>query len=228
MVQLRRRSAAASSPVSLWMIFRPGSRRTFEESVLKLTVGRIDSKRWTRWVVALGLAAALPACAAAPPVITGRHAAEIVLPDEPEALIQMRRQGCATEPCPIYAVSIFSDGTAVYDGRANVGVIGRRQARLPAGDLSALISALDAMDFLDSATNCCVCPEAADQRLITLDYRPGSVTKTVLHDQRCSKAPPAFSALEKEIDLSTGAGRLASLPAHSDIALGSTANPSKR
>jgi hypothetical protein len=173
-------------------------------------------------------AAALPACAASPPLVNGRHAAEIVLPDEPEALIQMRRQGCASDPCPIYAVSIFSDGTAVYDGRANVGVIGRRHARLSAGDLSALISTLDAMDFLDSASNCCVCPDAVDPSLVTLDYRPGAVTKTVQHDQRCSKAPPAFSALEKEIDLSTGAGRLASLPTRSDIALGSTAGSRKR
>ena len=171
---------------------------------------------------------ALPACATTAPVVAGRHAAEVVLPDEPEALIQMRKQGCASEACPIYAVSIFPDGTGVYDGRANVGVIGRRSVRLAAGDLSALISAIDAMDFLDSATNCCVCPDAADQRLVTLDYRPGSVTKTVQHDERCSKAPPAFSALEKAIDRSTGAGRLASLPVRSDVALRSVTRPSKQ
>ena len=188
-------------------------------------------KRRTRCLPALPalvLAAVIPACAAPPPVVNGNHAAEIVLPDEPEALIQMRRQGCATEPCPIYAVSIFPDGTAMYDGRANVGVIGRRQARLAPGDLSALITAIDAMDFLDSASNCCVCPEAENPSLVTLDYRPASVTKTVQHDQRCRTAPAAFSALEKEIDRSTGAGRLASVPVRSDIALGSTATPAKR
>ena len=36
---------------------------------------------------------ALPACATTAPVVAGRHAAEVVLPDEPEALIQMRKQG---------------------------------------------------------------------------------------------------------------------------------------
>jgi len=185
-------------------------------------------ERRRRWLPAIVIAAALPACAAVPPVVNGRHAAEIVLPDEPDALIQMRRQGCVDEPCPIYSVSIFPDGTAVYDGRANVGVIGRRPVRLASGDLSALISSIDAMNFLDSALDCCVCPEAADPNLVTLDYRPGPVIKTVQHDQRCAKAPAAFSALEKEIDLSTGAGRLASLPARSDVALGSTATPPKR
>jgi Domain of unknown function (DUF6438) len=183
-------------------------------------------RRW-RWLPAMAMAAALPACAAAPPIVAGRHAAEISLPDEPEALIQMRRQGCASEPCPIYAVSIFPDGTAVYDGRANVGVIGRRPIRLTPGDLSALLSAIDAMHFLDSANDCCVCPDAVEKDMVILDYRPGSVSKTVQHDQRCPKAPPAFSALEKEIDVSTGAARLASLPTRGDIALESAASSLK-
>ena len=185
-------------------------------------------KRRRRWLPAIVMAVALPACAAVPPVVNGRHADEMVLADEPDALIQMRRQGCVDEPCPIYSVSIFPDGTAIYDGRANVGVIGRRAGHLASGDLSMLISTIDAMDFLDSALDCCVCPEGADPKLVTLDYRPGSVTKTVQHDQRCSKAPAALSALEKQIDLSTGAGRLASVPAGRDIALGSTASPPKR
>ncbi len=186
-------------------------------------------RRW-RWIAAVVVivAGALPACAEAPPVVRGRHAAEMVLPDEPDALIQMRRQGCADAPCPVYAVSIFPDGTAVYDGRANVGVIGRRKARLAPRDLSALISAIDAMDFLDSADNCCVCPDAADPSLVVLDYRPGSVTKTVQHDQRCPKAPPAFAALERQIDLTTGAGHLTSSPPRRDIALGSATRPSRR
>jgi hypothetical protein len=84
------------------------------------------------------------------------------------------------------------------------------------------------MHFLDSANDCCVCPETTDQNLVTLDYRPGVVSKTVVHDQRCSKAPPALTALEKEIDRRTGAGRLASLPTPRDIALGSGASSPKR
>jgi hypothetical protein len=164
------------------------------------------------WAVAIFLGAALEACAAAPPVVVGRHAEELQLADRPEALIQMRRQGCAGEPCPIYAVSIFPDGSALYEGRANVGVIGQKRLSVTAGDLCKLINAIDAMGFLDSARDCCVCPESAERRPVTIDYRPGSVTKTVLHDQGCPRAPPALSALEQLIDRSTGAGRLAFRP----------------
>lgn len=185
-------------------------------------------KRRRGWFAAIVLAVALPACAVAPPVIVGPHAVQTALPEETDALIQMRRQGCTAEPCPVYGVSIFPDGTAIYDGRVNVGVIGRRRVQLAAGASNALITAIDGMDFLDSADGCCVCPNIADQGLVTLDYRPGTVTKTVLHDQRCSKAPPTFSALEEEIDRSTGAGRLASLPVRSDVAMGSAASPPKR
>jgi hypothetical protein len=173
------------------------------------------------WLTAIIVASAVPACAAAPPVVVGSHAAELELADQPDALIQMRRRGCVREPCPIYAVSIFSDGSAVYEGRANVGVIGRKPLQVTAGDLCALINAIDAMDFLDSADDCCVCPDSGEQRLVTVDYRPGAVTKTVLHDQRCSRAPPALSALEQQIDRSTGAGRLASLPVASAATRGS-------
>jgi hypothetical protein len=163
-------------------------------------------------IVASAVASALSACAAAPPVVVGRHADELELAEQPDALIQMRRQGCPRERCPIYSVSIFPDGSAIYEGQANVGVIGRKRLRVSAAQLSALINAIDAMDFLDSAENCCVCPDTGAQRLVILDYRPGAVTKTVRHDQLCPRAPPALSSLEQQIDRSTAAGRLASLP----------------
>ena len=129
------------------------------------------------------------------------------MPDMPDALIQMRRAGCATEPCPSYALSIFADGTVTYDGRANVAVLGQRRAKVSPAQVSGLISAIDAMHFLDSAERCCVCPDGAASRLVILDYRPGSAQKTVLHDEACPSAPPAIGALEQAIDRTTGAER---------------------
>jgi hypothetical protein len=162
---------------------------------------------------------ALSACASGHAVMVGRHRDDISLPDEPGALIQMRRNGCPDQPCPVYSVSIFSDGTAVYDGRANVGVIGRRPLKVSAGEMCALITTLDTMDFLDSAQNCCVCPDAAAPSTVTLDYRPGMVAKTVVHDRRCATAPPGLAGLEKQIDSATGAGRLAWSPVPGGVAL---------
>lgn len=172
-----------------------------------------------RWWPALAGIVVWAACASGHLAMVGRQQGEISLPDEPGALIQMRRNGCPDEPCPVYSVSIYSDGAATYDGRANVGVVGRRALRVQPADVSALISALDAMDFLDSAENCCICPEVTALGTVTLDYRPGAVAKTVLHDPRCPSAPPAFSGLEAQIDRATGAGRLAFLPVQRGVAL---------
>src|SRR5580692_5829459 len=85
------------------------------------------------------------------------------LASTPDALIQMRRGGCPPGLCPVYSVSIFLDGTVAYDGQANVAVVGHRSAKLSAGRLNELLSQLEAMDFLDSAEQCCVCPDAAER-----------------------------------------------------------------
>jgi hypothetical protein len=161
---------------------------------------------------------ALAACASDHSVLVGRQEHEISVPDEPGALIQMRKNGCPDEACPVYGVAIFPDRAVVYDGRANVGVIGRRSLKLRPQDLDALISALDSMDFLDAPDNCCVCAKTAAMSAVTLDYRPGTVAKTVIHDQRCGKAPATFSALERQIDRATGAERLAALRAPGKMA----------
>ena len=126
------------------------------------------------------------------------------MPDVPDALIQMRRAGCAFDKCPVYSVSIFGDGTVAYDGRLNVGVVGTRKGKISPDQLNQLISALDSMDFLDLPPEGCVCSDATGQQMVTLDYRPGSVQKTVIHDSGCWSAPPAMAMLEQSIDRTAG------------------------
>jgi hypothetical protein len=123
----------------------------------------------------------------------------------PDSLVQMRRGGCPPDTCPVYSVSIYLDGTVAYDGRANVGVIGRRTAKVSAERLSDLLSQIEAMDFMDSSEQCCVCPDAIEgAHRVILDYRPGSTYKTVLHDDACRSAPAAMSAIERSIDQAAG------------------------
>jgi hypothetical protein len=117
----------------------------------------------------------------------------------------MRRGGCPPDTCPVYSVSIYLDGTVVYDGRANVGVIGRRTAKVSAEHLNDLLSQIEVMDFMDSSEQCCVCPDAVEgAHRVILDYRPGSTYKTVLQDDACSSAPAAMSAIERSIDQAAG------------------------
>lgn len=157
-------------------------------------------------VLAALLAAAAFGCAHNRASATGQGAEQLT--SAPDALIQMRRGGCPPDVCPVYSIAVFLDGTIAYDGQANVAVLGHRTAKLSAEALPALLAQIESMDFLDSSEQCCVCPDQTDgAHLVIVDYRPGSAVKTVLHDESCRSAPPAFGALEKAIDRAAGAER---------------------
>jgi hypothetical protein len=129
------------------------------------------------------------------------------LPERPAALVQMRRAGCASGGCPAYGLSIFADRTVVYDGAANVPVTGERRAVITPEQLRALQLSIETTHFLDSTDECCVCPDQRPKRYVVLDYRPGLIHKTVVHDPDCAAAPSAITALERLIDGMTGAAR---------------------
>ena len=74
------------------------------------------------------------------------------------------------------------------------------------------------MHFLDTPDECCVCPDDRPPNPVTLDYRPGTVGKTIIHDQRCATAPVALSAFESQIDRVTAAERFTALPARNEVA----------
>jgi hypothetical protein len=122
----------------------------------------------------------------------------------PDALIQMRRNGCVGQPCPVYGLSIFLDGTVVYEGQANVRISGRRTWRVPPDKINELISAFEAVGFLDTPEQAGVCPDAQRTAMVILDYRPGRCEKTVIHDDRCPSAPSNLSRLEATIDRLSG------------------------
>ena len=73
-------------------------------------------------------------CACNKATATGQGAEQLA--SRPDALIQMRRGGCPPGVCPVYSVAIFLDGTVVYDGQANVAVLGHRTAKLSAERLN--------------------------------------------------------------------------------------------
>jgi len=147
------------------------------------------------------------------------------MPENPEALIQMRRGACAPDLCSVYSVSIFTDGTVAYDGRANVSVVGQRRGKMSADRLSELISTIETMGFLDLPASGCVCSSGTGRQMVTVDYRPGSVQKTVIHDSGCWSAPPALGALEAAIDRATGVDQWVAPPTAAKAPVGEGTAP---
>jgi hypothetical protein len=167
-------------------------------STVKMMASMSRAQRWLAGLLVAAAVAALGGCAGSKAAAAGQQAQQLA--EAPDALIQMRRGGCPPNRCPVYGVSIFMDGTVVYEGRVNVGVVGQRSAKLPPGRLSELIAAIEAMDFMDIPEGSYVCADDAGAHLTILDYRPGSVEKTVLHDEACGAGPVALRALERAID----------------------------
>jgi hypothetical protein len=125
------------------------------------------------------------------------------LADVPGAMIQMRRTGCVTGQCPVYSVAILPDRTVVYDGET----AGARRKSISPEQMRELQLAIEKMHFLDSTEECCLCPSKPGGRYVVLDYSPGFVRKTVVHDEDCPSAPPAMGALEHLIERTTGVGQ---------------------
>lgn len=152
------------------------------------------------------MVAALAGCASSPAQTTCMKQLA-AMTDSPDAIVQLRRAGCSPGACPIFSVSVFLDGTVVYEGRSNVAVVGQRRATLTPEQISQLIVAMQEAHFLDNPDNCCSCPGADQSNLVVIDYRPGHVQKTVIHDQACESAPLAMNTLTSTIERLTAVER---------------------
>jgi hypothetical protein len=159
-------------------------------------------------------AAALVWLAAAGGCATTRPSGPTVddaLSARPEALIQLRNDGCDDGSCGVYGVSIYVDGTVVYGGGANVAILGPRRSKLTPDTVEKLVAQIEKMDFLDVPEHCCDCPGAsADAKApqLVIDYRPGGVEKEIVVDTRCPALPDAIRGLAHEISAASGADAL--------------------
>ena len=161
----------------------------------------------TKAAMGMALAVALAGCASGGAASSSRNPGLVALPDVPDALIRMQHGSCPPERCPVYQVSIFLDGTFVYDGLTDVAQIGRRRGRLSPERLNDLLSNIETIGFLDRPEACCVCATTDGSHLTVVEYHPGVAQKIVVHDERCGSAPLAITALEAAIARETAVER---------------------
>ncbi len=154
-------------------------------------------------VVALAAVVAAGGCAS---TRASGPAVDDALACRPEALIQLRSDGCDSGRCPVYSVSIFADGNVDYRGGANVAFIGQRRSRIPEANVATLVSTIEKMDFLDTPEHCCDCTDAPNDpkaAKLVIDYRPGGVEKEILVDDRCAAVPDVVRGLTGQIQAVT-------------------------
>jgi hypothetical protein len=151
---------------------------------------------------ALGCASTRPSGPAVDAALAGR----------PEALVQLRNDGCDSGRCPVYGVAIYADGSVVYRGGANVATVGERRSKIPEANVAALVTALEKMDFIDTPEHCCDCSQGSDSPQVpklVVDYRPGGLEKEIVVDGHCAGVPDVVRSLVDQIQAVTNVATLA-------------------
>jgi hypothetical protein len=114
-------------------------------------------------------------------------------------LVASLERGPCYGTCPIYKVSVFSDGTLKYEGIRFVKKTGAQTGKLKPGDLDQLVKAFrdaryfDLADAYDHA-------DVTDHASVRTSFSDGGKTKSVHHYLGDHSAPAELAALELAFD----------------------------
>jgi Domain of unknown function (DUF6438) len=128
----------------------------------------------------------------------------------------LERTGCYGE-CPVYRLTVSSDGSVVYVGTRWVKVLGRQQYKLTDAQLSELQSAFEHATFMQMRDYDRV--ENTDDDWAHVSYRRGAIVKRVRHYHGDNSAPAALSTLEDDFDRIVDSGRFIGVPSANGAAL---------
>jgi hypothetical protein len=174
-----------------------------------------NSRRWLGRLLACLLLVCLAACS------KKKAPADTTSIDQPhppdtvpgaQAIATLERTGCYGE-CPVYRLTVNSDGSVVYVGTRWVKVLGRQQYKISDAQLAELQAAFERANF--SLLRYYDKVESTDDDWAHISYRRGAGFKRVRHYHGDNTAPAALAALEDEFDRIVDSGRLVGLPSAS-------------
>jgi hypothetical protein len=159
----------------------------------------VNSRRWLQWVACVCLVCVAACSKKKPPADT----TSVDQPHPPDAvpgatpLATLERTGCYGE-CPVYRLTVSSDGSVVYVGTRWVKVLGRQVYKLSDAQLAELQAAFERINFMSLRDYDRV--ENTDDDWAHVSFRRGSLVKRVRHYHGDNAAPPALSSLEDDFD----------------------------
>lgn len=114
-------------------------------------------------------------------------------------LATLTRQTCPLGVCPDYSLTIYEDGSVLYEGRAHVKEVGTRKKLLPAGKLAQIVAAFEKTQYFSLKDRYAGGP--TDMAWVYTSYNKNGRTKQVAHySSGDAGAPPALDELERRID----------------------------
>ena len=136
--------------------------------------------------------------------LPARLLADAALPPNtpPVEVLTMSREGCYGS-CPIYRVTVWSDGRVDYEGKDFVQTKGKRSAKLDGAALTRIRDEFATAKYLTLADKYDRY-DCTDMPTVVTSFREGATRKSVSHYYGDRHAPRALFALEKAIDEITG------------------------
>jgi hypothetical protein len=137
--------------------------------------------------------------------LTEVHARFPEIHDWSSLRITLSRSGCYGN-CAAYEIEIRGDGTALYDGQANVGTTGKKKARISHASLVKLVGTFRKVDYFSLAAG--YAAGVTDMPTCVTSISFDGVSKSVLdYVGREARMPPGVSDVEVAIDRLLGAYR---------------------
>lgn len=128
--------------------------------------------------------------------------------DASEPAVTLTRDACFGT-CPVYTVTLFTDGRVEFEGRAHVTAMGRQTASVSADSVQALVRTLRADArfttdgaWVEGAPSCG--RHVPDGPRFTMAVRAGGPARTVQFDAGCTEAPRELAALADAVDRIAG------------------------
>jgi hypothetical protein len=151
----------------------------------------------------LGASACAPRKAAVPPADGSSEATSGTA-----AAITLERTPCFGG-CPVYRISVSSEGLVSYEGRAGVRRLGAASKRISPQRVSALLTELERAGYFSFAPRYTPAEPACgryatDSPTAITSVQLDGRTHRIEHDYGCGSAPGALVVLERRIDEALG------------------------
>ena len=118
--------------------------------------------------------------------------------DLDDVVITLERQACFGF-CPVYTLTIYGDGTVIYDGEEFVAVKDRVEATIAKEKIEQLVQEFEAIDYF-SLDDKYVERTITDAQTVITSITIDSKTKAIEHYHGDFTAPENLTALEDKID----------------------------
>ena len=124
--------------------------------------------------------------------------------EEPKLLAKVERSGCYGS-CPIYSLTIYFDGTAIYRGEQDTDVTGGKVFSLTKEQLSQIRAEFTRKGFLVINGKCCECIDVTDSPSTVITYQGNGPFKEISYYHGClNRWSRHLGELEKRILEITG------------------------